>query len=112
MPDVFALSAVPSLARLRVAEVAVATANDDSDARVSSIRKLTVFDRSLDVERRVIDALDLRIKGRLPVPPQETTQNLVRRARRRLEQERLGAWRGSNEFRAVTVTRLRAVLEV
>jgi hypothetical protein len=111
MPDVFALSAVPSLARLRVAEVAVATADDDGDARVSSIRRLAVFDRSLGVERRVIDALDIRIKERRPVPAKETTQNLVRRARRRLEQERLGAWRGSNELRTVTVTRLRAVLE-
>lgn len=111
MPDVFALSALPSLARLRVSEVAIATANDDDDARAGTLAKLAVVDRRVALDRAVIDALEIRIQGRLPVPNIESTQNLVRRARRRLEQERLGAARTHHDVRSVTVTRLRAVLE-
>jgi hypothetical protein len=111
MPDVFTLNAAPSLARLRVAEVAIATANDDDDARAGTLAKLGLFGNRLGVERGVIDALDLRLRLRPPLPVLETTQNLVRRARRRLEQERLGVARAQNDVRRLAVTRLQAVLE-
>jgi hypothetical protein len=111
MPDVFALTAKPALARLRVAEVAVAAADDDGDARTTTIAKLARFDQRIALDRKVIDALDGRIKLRPVLPPQESTQNLVRRARRRLEQERLGAARAHHDTRLVAVTRLRNVLE-
>jgi len=111
MPDVFALNAVPALARLRAPEVAIATANDDADARVASLHKLSVFGQRLTVDRNLIDALDLRLKQRPTLPAVETTQNLVRRARRRLEQERVGAARADNDVRRIAVVRLQAVLE-
>lgn len=111
MPDVFVLSARTALARLRVTEVAVAATGDDANARTGTIARLTTFADRITLDRRVIDALDLRIQTRLPLPVQETTQNLVRRARRRLEQERLGAARTHHDLRLTAVTRLRAVLE-
>jgi hypothetical protein len=112
MPDVFALTARPALARLRFAEVAVAAVDDSADARAGALVHLTRITERITLDRRVIDGLDLRIKLRLPLPPQETMQNLVRRARRRLEQERLGAARAHHDVRFTAVARLRTALEV
>jgi hypothetical protein len=114
MPDVFALSSIPALARLRAPELAVAVANDGEDARASSLRRLQNVDLQLGVDRGVIEALDERLKLRRPLPPPapvESLQSLVRRARRRLERERQGGSRALHDLRLAAVTRLRAVLE-
>ena len=111
MPDVFALNAVPSLVRQRIPELAVATANDDDDARTGTLGKLAIAGVRLAVDRAVLDALDDRLSTRPLPPPQETPQNLLRRARRRLAQERLGAARTHLDLRAGAVVTLRAVLE-
>jgi len=111
MPALFALTAKPALARPRTPEVAVAAPDDDHNARAGTIARLTRFTARISLDRAVIDALDIRIQTRLPLPAPETTQNLVRRARRRLEQERLGAARAHHDVRLAAVTRLRTVLE-
>jgi hypothetical protein len=114
MPDVFALSAVPSLARLRAPELALAVADDGHDAKASTLARLTAVEIHLGVGRGVIDALDERLKRRRPLPPLapvESLQSLVRRGRRRLERERQGATRALHDLRLGAVTRLRTVLE-
>lgn len=111
MPDVFALNAVPSLVRQRIPEIAMATANDDDDARAGTLARLAIADVRLGIDRAVLDALDDRLRAR-PLPPaQETPQNALRRARRRLAQERLGAARTHLDLRAGAVLTLRGVLE-
>jgi hypothetical protein len=111
MPDVFALNAVPSLVRQRIPEIAIATANDDDDARAGTLGKLAIADVRLTIDRAVLDALDARLSTRPLPPPQETVQNLLRRARRRLAQERLGAARTYLDIRHGAVLTLRGVLE-
>lgn len=124
MPDVLALSATPALARLRSPELEVAVADDAADARASTLGRLGVIQRNLGVTQGVIDALGDRIKLRRPLPPFplpdrpiplpptiEPLQSLVRRARRRLETERLGATRTIHDTRLGAVIKLRSVLE-
>jgi len=116
MPDVFALSKIPALTRLRTPELEIAVADDGEDAKASTIAKLEVRTRNLAVALGVLDAVDLRIKLRrpwplpVPVPPVESLQSLVRRGRRRLERERHGAARILHDLRLDAVTRLRTVL--
>jgi hypothetical protein len=114
MPDVFALAAIPSLARLRAPELAIAVADDDGDARASALGRLTTIQGNLGVDLGVIDALDGYLKLRRPLPPLppvESLQSLVRRGRRRLERERQGGARTLHDLRLTAVTTLRAVLQ-
>jgi len=114
MPDVFVLAAIPSLARVRSPELAIAVADDGDDARVSAVGRLTTIQANLGIDLGVIDALDGRLKLRRPLPPPapvETLQSLVRRGRRRLERERQGGARALHDRRLDAVIRLRAVLE-
>lgn len=115
MPNVFALAGTPSLARIRTPEIAVAIADDHSDARASALVRLTAFEGSLGIQLGVIDAVEGRIKLRRPLPPPtqvESLQSLVRRGRRRLERERQGGARSLHDTRLDAVTRLRAALEL
>jgi hypothetical protein len=114
MPDVFALAGIPSLARLRTPELAIAVADDDDDARGSALGRLTTIQRNLGVDLGVIDALEAHLKLRQPLsspPAVEDLQSLVRRGRRRLERERQGAARNLHDIRLAAVTTLRAALE-
>jgi hypothetical protein len=114
MPDVFALTGTPSLARLRSPEIAVAVADDAQDAKAAALGRLTTIERGLAVDRGVIEALDSRIKLRRPLPPLppvESLQSLVQRGRRRLERERQGGARQLHDIRLGAVVKLRAVLQ-
>jgi hypothetical protein len=114
MPDVFALSGIQSLARLRTPELEVAVADDDADAKASSIAKLAQIDRRLEVSRGLLDALEGRSKLRRPLPPLaplESVQSLVRRGRRRLERERQGGTRTLLDLKRTALVKLRTVLE-
>lgn len=114
MPDVFALAAVPALARLRTPELAIAVADDADDARNSTIGRLATTQRILAIDLGVIEALEGRLQQRRPLPPRpplESLQSLVRRGRRRLERERQGGARSLHDLRLGAVTRLRAILE-
>jgi hypothetical protein len=114
MPDVFALSGISALARLRAPELAIAVADDGEDAKASALVRLAAVETHLGIDRGVIDALDERFKRRRPLPvpaPVESLQSLVRRGRRRLERERQGATRALHDVHLGTATRLRAVLE-
>ncbi len=114
MPDVFALSATPSLVRLRTPELAIAVADDGDDARASALGRLERIDHHLGIDLSVIEALDGRIRGRRPLPPLppvESLQSLVRRGRRRLERERQGGARALHDVRLDAVRRLRTVLQ-
>jgi hypothetical protein len=114
MPDVFALAAVPSLARLRTPELAIAVADDGDDARTAALGRLTTIHQRLGVDLGVIEALEERLRRRRPLPlppPVEPLQSLVRRGRRRLDRERQGGARRLQEVRLDAVNRLRAVLQ-
>jgi hypothetical protein len=115
MPDVFALSGTPSLARMRTPENAIAVADDGPDAKASTLGRLTAIQGNLVTSLGVIDALDGRIKLRPPLPtpaPVESLQSLVRRGRRRLERERQGGARALHDTQLDAVTKLRAALEL
>jgi hypothetical protein len=114
MPDVFTLAAIPSLARLRSPEMAVAVANDASDAVASANARLSTIEARIGLNLGVIDAVDARLKLRRPIPlpaPLESVQSLIQRGRRRLERERQGAARQLETVRLAAVTKLRSVLE-
>jgi len=114
MPDVFALAATPSLARLRAPELAMAVADDGSDAKASALGRLTTIQGHLGIDLGMLEALASRLKLRRPLPPAppvESLQSLVRRGRRRLERERQGGAQRLHDLRLDAVTRLRAVLQ-
>jgi hypothetical protein len=115
MPDVFALSGRPALARMRTPEIAVVVTDDGPDAKASALGRLLAVEGTLAIHLGVIDALDGRIKLRRPLPipaPTESLQSLVRRGRRRLERERQGGARALHDIRLNAVTQLRVVLEL
>jgi hypothetical protein len=113
MPDVFALAAIPSLARLRAPELAIAVADDGDDARTEALGRLATIQVHLGTDLGVIEALDERLRRRRPLPPLpvETLQSLVQRGRRRLDRERQGGARSRHDLSLAAATRLRAVLQ-
>lgn len=114
MPDVFKLTGIPALTRLRTPEIAIAVADDGADAKAEAIARLDTIQTNLGVTLGVLDAVDARIKLRRPLPPVpevESLQSLVRRGRRRLERERQGVARSLHDLRLDTVIKLRRVLE-
>jgi hypothetical protein len=114
MPDLFALAAIPSLARLRSPEIAAAVADDGDDAKTTVLGRLGAIEQQLTIDLGVIDGLDARLKLRrpLPAPAQvESLQSLVRRGRRRLQREQQGGSRQLHDVTATTIGKLRQILE-
>lgn len=113
MPNVFALAAVPSLARLDTPELEIAVADDGQNARASAVSRLDTIEHNLSIDLGVIQAVDDRLRLRPPLPPLppvESLQSLVRRGRRRLERERQGGALRLHDLRLAAATRLRQAL--
>jgi len=112
MPDAFLLSGRPTLARLSIAEVRVATMPDTSaEPREASLLRLTNVRIHLDQEVSVLDALDARLNLRPVPPPPASLQDLVRSGRRRLAEARQQESRDWLRQRVEAVSNLRDVLE-
>jgi hypothetical protein len=111
MANLHLLANRPALARLTNVDSLIAASTDGSDAAGDALRRLDLLGGALTQERAVIDAIDVRILRRPPVPPPATLQDLVRSGRRRLERERLGRRRTWHADRLAAVGRLRAALE-
>ena len=111
MPDFHLLANRTSLLRLRFAEGRIVTAADGADVVADTRAQVDRQHRVLDVELQVIEALDIRIRQRPPVPPPQTLQDLVRAGRRRLERERQGGARDWHGVRLALAGTLRRGLE-
>lgn len=111
MPDLHALANRPQLARLRIAELRVASVPDGADAAADARLRLARVREVLAVEREILEAVDLRGKLRPAIPPPQSLQDLVRAGRRRLERERTGAARDWHARRLAAAVDLEAGLE-
>lgn len=111
MPDLHLLANRTALARIRFPEHRIGAVPDGADGVADTRRQLDGQARALTVEVQVIEALDVRIKVRPPVPAPQTLQDLVRSGRRRLETERQGAARDWHRVRLALATQLREGLD-
>lgn len=111
MANLHLLADRPAMARLHEVESLIASSTDGSDAVSDALRRLTLVDGALSHELAVIDAIDVRLRRRPPVPPPASLQELVRAGRRRLERERLGRRRTWHADRLAAVGRLRDALQ-
>lgn len=111
MANLHLLANRPAMVRLSNVDSLVTASTDGSDAASDALHRLKLLSGALVLELAVIDAIDIRIQRRPPVPPPTSLQDLVRSGRRRLERERLGRRRTWHADRLAAVGRLRAALE-